>query len=378
MRLSFLLALLGATLACASGCGYRGHLQAASVLARITAEEGTPTPDWFLGPVRELDLSLELEDGPLRARLYLPALADVEPEGGVLLLHGVHPLGIDQPRFVAFARALAAAGLAVLTPTLPELLDYRVEAGTVERIGALARQHARLSGRRRVGVLGISFAGGLSLMAAAREDAGRAIGYVVAVGAHQDLRRLGRYYAGAEVRGPGGERPYTRAHPYGLRIIVRAHANHFFEGEDVGLAREALRLFLDGEPDAARQLSREMSEVGRARMDDLLHRHRYRKLERPLLAAIERNHEQLAAASPRGQLAGLRVPVYLVHGLDDPVIPSIETRWLARQLEGRVPLHALVTPMLRHTDLSAPTTERDRSELIHTMASILQRARETR
>lgn len=377
MRQAVFVFALGALLTNLAGCIYRQHLQAASVLARITADGGAPSPDWFLGPVRERDLRLELSGQQVAARLYLPAAADEAPEGGLLLLHGVHPQGIHEPRFVAFGRALAAAGIAVLTPSLPELATYRIEAGTIGRIASLARWHAGFLGRRRVGAIGISFAGGLALMAAAREGRRTAIGYVVAVGAHHDLARLGRYYAGADVFGPEGQRCPGQPHPYGIRILAHAHAEHFFEPQDVPAARRALRLFLDGDSDAAHHLAAAMGAEGRARMEDLLHRYRYRRLEQPLLAAIGNSRAQLAEASPKGQLAGLSVPVYLVHGLDDPVIPSIETRWLAQELAGRVPLKTLITPMLRHTEHAVQATEQDRVQLVHLMAQILQRAQQT-
>ena len=45
----------------------------------------------------------------LRYRLYIPQ--DVQNPGGVVLLHGVHHLGIEDPRLWKLARALASAGI---------------------------------------------------------------------------------------------------------------------------------------------------------------------------------------------------------------------------------------------------------------------------
>ena len=65
---------------------------------------------------------------------------------------------MDEPRLVRFARALAANGVAVLTPEVRELADYRVDARSIETIGAAAQTlRAKLS--RRVGVMGMSLGG---------------------------------------------------------------------------------------------------------------------------------------------------------------------------------------------------------------------------
>src|SRR5207247_3378592 len=58
---------------------------------------------------------------PMPARLYRPA---TRPRRLVLLASGLHPAGIDEPRLVALARQLAASGLAVVTPDIPELSRY--------------------------------------------------------------------------------------------------------------------------------------------------------------------------------------------------------------------------------------------------------------
>ena len=43
-------------------------------------------------------------------------------------------------------------------------------------------------------------------------------------------------------------------------------------------------------------------------------------------------------------------PTYLLHGADDDVIPSQESRLLARHLEGRTRVELLVTPVIRHAE----------------------------
>ncbi len=60
------------------------------------------------------DVTIPTPSGPLRARLFLPA--GVAHPQGVVAVHGIHHLGMDEPRLMSFARAVAGTGLAVLTP----------------------------------------------------------------------------------------------------------------------------------------------------------------------------------------------------------------------------------------------------------------------
>jgi dienelactone hydrolase len=62
----------------------------------------------------------------VRARLYLPEGRPNAPS--LIVLHGVHHLGIDEPRLEAFATAIANCGIRVLTPELPDIKDYHVVA----------------------------------------------------------------------------------------------------------------------------------------------------------------------------------------------------------------------------------------------------------
>src|SRR5690606_21110023 len=118
----------------------------------------------------------ELRLGPLRAHRY----AGSEEGALVVLVHGVHPDGIDEPRLVRFARSLAAAGLLVYTPELPALARARLDPGTASVLADACSAIARREHRRSLGVVGISFGGGLALRAASQTEV---IGAVLAIGA---------------------------------------------------------------------------------------------------------------------------------------------------------------------------------------------------
>ena len=134
--------------------GYR-YLRAAGLLLRIE----DPQHAGLIGgmhayTIEESVTEIRTPAGSSRARLYAPK--DVPNAPGMLIVHGVHHLGIDDPRLVAFARALSAGGIRVLRRRLLALTDYLVDASSIQLIGDTARDFSQ-SLRQKVGILGIRF-----------------------------------------------------------------------------------------------------------------------------------------------------------------------------------------------------------------------------
>ena len=68
------------------------------------------------------------------------------------------------------------------------------------------------------------------------------------------------------------------------------------------------------------------------------------------------NHPAMPTLSPEKAPAAPRAPVYLLHGSDDNVIPSIETVLLGEYLQGRAPVTGLLSGLITHAEVNrAPT-----------------------
>ena len=157
------------------------HLQSIAVLDLVANK---PVPLLLrrvvAEPITTRDLTLPLPSGAVRARLYTPVHHPDAP--AIVVLHGVHHLGMDEPRLVAFASAMASCGIRVLTPELPDIKDYHVGANSIATIGDSAAWLAQQSGNHPVGIMGLSFSGGLSLLAAASPEWRPSIKFVVTIG----------------------------------------------------------------------------------------------------------------------------------------------------------------------------------------------------
>jgi hypothetical protein len=86
----------------------------------------------------------------------------------------------------------------------------------------------------------------------------------------------------------------------------------------------------------------------------------------------------MRTVSPHEHLKGLRVPVFLLHGKGDTVIPSSETLWLAHDAPEGTVRNVLVSPAVVHVELEGDPTANDQWQLVDFMAQVLSEAeRET-
>jgi dienelactone hydrolase len=342
------------------------HLRAVSILMVIADMPQSTMSDFDANPVTEEEItfpSLTLEP----ARLYHPVgIAHPSP---VVVVPGVHHLGMDEPRLRRFARALASHGYLVLTPQVDELADYNITKSSAVVIGDAVHELVRRSGAPKVGLLGLSFAGGMSLIAASDESVQKQLTAVIAIGAHDDLHRVLDFYQTDETHAPDGTLFKMKAHEYGSLVTAYSHASAFFAPQDVAQARTTLRTLLwenlaEAHADAAR-----LSPQGQARMAQLF-AHDTKSLiadTRRGLAAVQ---PELDAASPHFYVAKVHVPVMLLHGSADNVVPPTETLWLQHDLPPKVLRDALISPAIGHVEVGGASAM-DQFRLIHWMKEML-------
>jgi dienelactone hydrolase len=347
------------------------HWHAAHLLTSLanappaSSTEALPSSDLV-----ETDLVIPQEGRTLRARCY--RLASANRGHGLVVAHGVHHKGIDERRLVPFARALAREGLVVLTPELRDLADYRITLSGADDIEAsvlyLSQRRDWVDGPR-VGVLGFSFAGGLSLVAASRPALRDRLAYVASLGGHHDLERVLRFFVSNEIPTPTGleKRP---AHEYGLVVFVYGNVEAFVPEPDQDTARNLLREWLKEDREAARAHAKGCTTAPCHELLGLLEEGNMQKLGSRALALIEAHPAQLAALSPKGKLATIEAPVYLLHGTADSVIPPGESDWAAQEL-GPHPHRLLVTPLIEHVEVSKPAPITEKLALVRFMAGIM-------
>lgn len=345
--------------------------RAAELLLALSASHAPEQPErQRAAALIERDLVIPGRGRPIRARLY--RLADSRRAPGLVVSHGVHYRGIDERRLVPFARELARAGLVVLTPELDDLIDYRITRRGLDVI----TDSALWLGKRedvvsspQVGLLGFSFAGGLSLVAASQPELDGRLAYVTSVGGHHDLSRVLRFLLTDRIETPDGVRD-SEAHEYGLIVLLHQNLDHFVPEPDRPLMRESVRAWLMEDRARATALASLRTTSRAETLFSQIESGRLQELAPELVRLVGARAGELDALSPSGRLADVRVPVYLLHGTADSVIPPSETEWASREL-GRHDHTALVSPLLEHVEVSKTASILHQVALVDFMAQML-------
>jgi dienelactone hydrolase len=312
--------------------------------------------------VVESEATIHWRSGQLRARTYTPEDVSGRP---ILLVPGVHAAGVDEPRLINFAKEIAAAGHPVTTAELPDLARYQITPRSTDMIEDAAswldRQwRDRLApADRKVGLMGISFAGGLSVVAASR--LGDRAAWALSFGGHGDLPRTLRYLCTG--RQPDGTT--LPPHDYGVVIILLGVTDRVVPPDQIEILQGGIRTFLNAshldmvdkpkgaiEFTRAREMASRMPEPARTYMNWVNDRN-VTELGAALLPHVSAMGGDAALSPERNPAPS--VPVYLLHGADDNVVPASESAVLAAHLRARgASVLQLATPLISHAAVDRP------------------------
>ena len=228
------------------GIAVRRYTRGAAFVVQAAGLNGTAgrLARWEFESVTVLQpMTVPWRGGALRARAYQP----VHSRGtrAILLVPGVHAAGIDEPRLVGFARDLTGMGHPVLTVELPDLTHYEITSRTTDMIedaaGWMISRPEYAGPDGRIGMMGISFGGGLSLVAAGRPSISSRVAFAMSFGGHGDLPRTLRYLC-TGIQPDGALRP---PHDYGLAIVLLNVADQVVPSVQVEALRSAILSFLE-------------------------------------------------------------------------------------------------------------------------------------
>jgi pimeloyl-ACP methyl ester carboxylesterase len=374
----------------------RPYLHGLSFVIRAAEVQGTArrVADFDTTRVTEREISIPTRRGPLRARLY-------EPSGGhtraALLTSGLHASGIDEPRLVRLAQQIAASHVAVVTPDIPELSRFEIAPAitdAIEDAGGWLAADAALAPDHTAALMGISFSGGLSVIAAGRPSLAHHVTYVFSLGGHDDLARVLRYLCTGRETRPTPDVQLGSAttdtsfvlppHDYGVAVILLALADRMVPPAQVERLRDAVRQYLwasalDGGVDKARAPA-EFDRVRRFAAtlpppSALLMRY---VLDRdvvhlgarllPLIASSKAADGLSVSKSPKPT-----VPVFLLHGLEDNVVPALESEYMADDLRGHAPVRLLLSGLISHAEADKPMHAGDVLQLAGFWGDLLSR-----
>jgi dienelactone hydrolase len=382
------------TLVCAALVA-RPYVHGLSFVIRAAEMQGTlrRLADLDAGAEHEREIAIPTPLGPLRARLYEPARS---ARRAALLTSGLHPAGIDEPRLVGLARQLSSNGLAIVTPDIPELSRFEITPAITDAIEQAAGWLAADSGLapdHRVGLMGISFSGGLSVVAAGRPSLSGRVAFVFAFGGHDDLPRVLRFLCTGiedqpthQIRLDRGapQPPVVRVpHDYGVAVMLLGIAERVVPRPQVEPLRAAVRRFLwashldrvdkpqaDREFAALRDLAKQLPQPSATLLKYVNDRDVVHLGPRllPYVGLYGGDPALSPSKSPKPS-----APVFLLHGIDDNVIPAVESEYLAEDLRGHAPARLLLSGLISHAEADQPVHVADVMQLAGFWGDLLAR-----
>ena len=320
------------------------------------------------------DVAIPTRHGALAARVYTPrGSSDDTPS--FVIFPGIHRGGVDEPRLSAFSRRFSSAGVIVVSVPLPDLREFRVTTRTTDQIEDAVLWASREPGvgrGGRIGLGGVSFAGGLALVAAGRPSLQDRLSMVVSFGGHGDLARVLRFLCTGVL--PDGTR--KQPHDYGVVLVLLEVAPALVPADQVDGLRRGVLTFLEAslhdqtdKPRAqalfadARAQAEKLPEPSQTLLEWVNDRN-VAELGPAVLPHVDRLASE-ASLSPERSPA-TTAPAFLLHGAEDNVIPSAETPLTAEYLRrsGNVRVKSLLTPLVSHADLNTNAPLADAWQLV--------------
>jgi dienelactone hydrolase len=376
----------------------RPYARGLSFVIRAAEVTGTARrlTDFDATATREREIAIPTLRGPLRARIYEPSRPR---HRAALLVAGLHPAGIDEPRIVGLARHLSGSGLTIVTPDIPELSRFEIAPAITDAIEQAAlwlSSDAELAPDRKVALMGIGFSGGLSAVAAGRPSMVDRVAFVFSSGGHADLPRVLRYLCtGVEPR-PGHQirlkanttqqDPAAFVRPPrddGVAVVLLGLAHRLVPPAQVEPLRAAVRRFLsasqlarvdktqaDRDFESLRETAKRMPEPS-ARLLRYVSERDVAHLGTRLMPYVGAFGGDPALSPSRS--AKPSAPVFLLHGIDDNVIPPVESEYLAEDLRGHAPVRLLLSGLITRAEADPPMPAGDLLRLAGFWGDLLSR-----
>ena len=329
---------------------------------------------------------VSVRGGDVPAQFYRP---DGRISRSALLIPGIHSMGINEPRLTALARDLAGSGVMVMTLALPDLQHYQLTTQSTDVIeDAVGWMTSRvdLAPDGHIGLIGISFAGGMSVVAAGRPSIRDKLAYVVSFGGHSDLPRVLHYLATGEQKQLPGVRAVP-PHDYGVAVLLYQFADQgIVPADQVAPLRKGIETFLYASQltlvdmnranagfEQAREFAKTLPEPARAYMTYVNDRN-VKKLGPALLPYLKVTGVDSPTLSAERSPSVPAAPVFLLHGSEDSVIPTSESVLLADYLRSRgVEVHLLISELITHAEFDRAAAAADTWRLISFWANVLKR-----
>lgn len=279
-----------------------------------------------------------------KTKFYLP-INTFAPKT-ILLIHGMSVLGIEDGRLIELAQNLCCCGFSVVTPEFEELKQLKIEYDTIEYMIDVIKSiksKSNLVDVENLGFFSVSFTGGLGLISASDSEISDSICSILVIGGYADFSSTANYVLEDKNSDNYGRLIFL----YNFIDLVIDKSENLKNILYEAALDNALRRI--GRDSIATKMLYELNERDRELYlkiwnidDDSI------DLAKGIFSSLSEGAKKM---SPIEYVDRIDVPLSLLHGKGDNVIPATETIKLSEKMKKLKKEYVMeITRLLSHGD----------------------------
>ena len=274
--------------------------------------------------------------------IYIPA--NKIPRGTILLVHGMAPMGKNDPRMIDFGYNLADCGYRTIIPQFDSIANFIFDSNDEKKISEVVQciyNSKELSCSKKIGIMTASYSGTLSLMAASDKKTSECISSLFVMGSFLQISSIFEHLF-----------EKNNGNDYGRFIAMK---NYFLTNKmkNIKLSHAmdlSARVLSSGKGKTllAKHIN-SMKSSDRKLFEMLTHEPQFRK---DMILKNSTALKQLYTEfNIKDKIQNIKSSVVLLHGSSDPVVPSSQSLLLGEKLcSSNIENRVLITPLITHAN----------------------------
>ncbi len=304
------------------------------------------TPNKNLYSIRDDFFETKTKDKTLKVKIINAKNKSDKKLPGVLLLHGMNKMGIEDPRILNLAYIISSLGYTTILPEVQEVTELKIGAETLDAVSLTVEtilDRSDLFLDERLGFFSVSFCGGMGMISITNPEISKRIKAIATIGSYSNFETtIPHVLDNFEIDN------------YGTCIFFYNFIDHFEKNSEnlkiyfyEAAMDNGLKRF--GNLAKAPEILKNLSKKEVILLKGIENGKEFRK---SLFEEFQKKSKSLMEyLSPINYVEKIFSSVSLVHGRGDIVIPENETIELASKLnQFNKPFAMEITKLLSHGD----------------------------
>lgn len=270
----------------------------------------------------------------------------------IVLYHGASPFAEEHPGMLSLGQSMANAGVRVHIPRLPLLKDLEITNENVDWIAHHFNWFRNLDQNKDQIVIpaGISFAGGLLLKAMLHPlIAPTPPKSVFTYGTYFDFHSSIKFLLTGEINHNGFSYKII-PNDWGLIVLFHNYLKFIDPGFDSTQMRDVLKLRVQNEVEDSEIALLDLPEIQQNLLRNIFSAKITEEIEKLAENMINACDQKINELSPANWGNKIKIPVFIMHGTNDTMIPFTESILLSECLENS---HLFISNMYEHREISS-------------------------